>query len=358
MALFQRSYKDNLRALKREMESKERAAPEVKQPVGPFDEYVFGLSMDSFAPMKNAHLYKKAFAAIKHSYELPMPENITHIQRETNVFADVTTFLPPILAKPDEVPLIDGDFLTGYYLAKFHFGLSKQLVSFHAGISSDQLLRGIYYYHSKKIGSKWQLYGCDKYPIGKYKNLYTNGIKPRCDVFDSNTALQINVQLSEKISGKLSLYTSDIAVKSFADFLKTYLLVVEHVEDTGVILLRMPINWQKYYTAMSTLLIWFMSRYNTVKVFKTPWNLHPKYYLILKDLKEPLADSTITMLKTYSALSLPVFPPLISQIFFDTEDNESTQVKQLVDAAYIHMMCKEVPITANEATAKWAEIVG
>lgn len=357
MAYFKKTYQDNLRELKKEQIKQEALKPkeEIKQLLDPFESYVFDISNIDLDPIELAMLYKKNFAKIKHTYTFTMPVDAKYVRRQTNIFTDIENILPNII--PD-CKSTDGDFLTGYYLAKYHLRLPKVLTSFHAGISKDSLTQGIYYSLAKtQPNTKWQMFGCDSTPVKKYEPIIRNGIRKPCDIYNANTISSINVQLSESISqGSLDLYTCDIRSKSTADVIKQLVLVREFLAPTAQIVLRLPTNWNSYYTSMSTFLLFCISYFTNVKIIKTPWGVIPKYYLILQNMKATISAKEATTLQTYlSVLLEDPNVPLISQTYFNIDEQEI--LMQNINQAYTHMMSFDTLPTNDEAIDIWTDIV-
>lgn len=357
MALFKKTYQDNLRALKKEqaMTKAVEVDPLTCQNIDPFEAYITDISNDELEPIEQTFLYKKNFAKIKHAYTLDMPADAKYLRRNGNMFESTEAILPTILP---ECKSVDTDFLTGYYLAKYHLNMPQVLTSFHAGISKDSMIQGIYNAMLKlKPKAKWQMFGCDANKTQKYQNILKNGIRNPCDIYNPNTASSINIQLSEVlIPQSIDLYTCDIKSNSVADVLKQLLLIREYLTSTASLVLRLPTNWHAYYTAMQTVLLFCVSHFRTVRVFKTPWGVIPKYYLILKDFKQPINLQKATALQTYlNALAENQNIPLISKTYFDVNDQE--MLMQNINQAYINMMSFDIKYTSDDALQAWTDIL-
>lgn len=358
MALFKKTYQDNLRALKKEQATAKALEVDscaTQQNIDPFEAYITDISNDELEPIEQAFLYKKNFAKIKHSYTLDMPADAKYLRRNGNTFESTEVVLPTILS---ECKSVDTDFLTGYYLAKFHLNMPQVLTSFHAGISKDSMIQGIYNAMLKlRPKAKWQMFGCDANKTQKYQGILRNGIRNPCDIYNPNTASSINIQLSEVlIPQSIDLYTCDIKSNSAADVLKQLLLIREYLTSTARLVLRLPTNWHSYYTAMQTVLLFCVSHFKTVRVFKTPWGAIPKYYLILKDFKQPINLQKATALQTYlNALVENQNIPLISKTYFDVNDQD--MILQNINQAYINMMSFDIKYTSDEALQTWTSIL-
>jgi hypothetical protein len=198
--------------------------------------------------------------------------------------------------------------------------------------------------------------GCDTVISEKYKKYLVNGLKNPCDIYDRNTASSINVQLSERISVKtLDLYTADIKSKNHIDVLKQYLLICDYISDAGTIVLRIPSEWSAFYTNMVSVLTFFISMYSNVKIFKTPWHLVPKYYLILRSPKKQLDAAMHSALTVYIASDTEC--PLISDTFYNIDLVESCLIADVIMTAYKSMITFDIKYDQTEAASIWTDLV-
>jgi hypothetical protein len=165
-----KSYIDTLIVLRAEQKEQAYNKP-INEPLVdlPFNDWLVCVSNE--LPPVDTSLYYKSANAQQHKYTLNPPTNPNTLNKPNtlnpltklstlNILNKTNTLNPP--NKPntsdpfDETYLllqskygesVDGDFLTGYYLAKLILLLTPQTIykSFHAGISSDSITRGIYY---------------------------------------------------------------------------------------------------------------------------------------------------------------------------------------------------------------------
>lgn len=313
-----------------------------------FSNNVFNLSDLEMDPIDPTHFYKKSFAT-KHLYSFDKPLIVPTV-RKIDPFKEVSLFLPPTL---EEEPLVNGDFLLGYYLGKAFIvpnlietlkaGVEKSIKSFHAGISSDGINRGIWYYilaYNKlhpKAPILWEFYGCDKRTIPEYKTKYLNGVSKKCDVHSYNSIRSINIQVPEKL-GLVDLFIDDVKPKSVAQLTLQLILAGGLVKDTGFSFIRLPLNWLSHFTPIVNLLIYCISTYQVVKIFKTPWGEKPKLYLLLaKPNHKAIYPAVLTGLAKYAEAS-EQNPKLnlYNKMIFHVEDlntNNSTDSKTDVDDA-------------------------
>lgn len=354
MSLFTKTYQDNLRALKKEQAKQDEPVEVTK--TDPFESFVFNISAE-IDPIDNTYVYIKNLAAVKHSYTFVYPSDLVIKYRDVNVFADAESILPTIIT--DDTQVVDSDFMTGYYLAEYHIFIKSVFTSFHCGITSDSLIRGIYYCILKTHQqTKWQMFGCDKNPTDKYKHLLVNGIRKPCDIYDRNTMSSVNIQLSEKVTNQsVDLYVCDIKSTNTFDVIKQLTFINDFISPKGTLILRLPTNFSACYTSMTTLLLYLSSIYNTVKIFKTPWGRIPKYYLILGNPKCSIRMTT--MISYLNALKDRPNTPMISKTLFNLDDNTiySDQIQKIKNI-YAEMIKLDVPFNSEEATKIWANIAG
>jgi hypothetical protein len=301
-----------------------------------FESFVYDLSNLDLEPIKLTYFYKKSHAKSKHNFTFDVAENTVHKPRNNRkLFKQSITILEQSLTTSDyNRPVIDEDFLTMFYLIKSNFiKLPKNITSYHTGITSDGLLRGLF--STLKKGTRWNFYGCDRVHSKLYTDRYVNGIKKPCDALSINTIRSINIQLSEKIApNSIDLFTCDIKPSTAVDVFKQYLICANWLTANGVILLRLPLNWNNNYTAMVTLIIYFQSHYNTVLLFKTPWNAVPKLYLIVSQPKEGTIDSPKLLAITSYVTDIEKLPTGINTSLFSSiiwnDEEDSDQMQQLV----------------------------
>lgn len=368
MALFKKTYQDNLRELRDEQTAQasqealsKQEALASQEPIDntassdPYVSYVSDISDLDLEPIDNQLLYKRNFAKVKHSYTFEAPQ-IQLVKRTSNCFLDIEAMLYTMIPNSH---MVDDDFLTGYYLTKYHLNLPKVMTSYHAGISKDSVLQGIYYAINKlQPKTKWQIFGCDAAPIKRYEAVLKNGIKKPCDIYNQNSSNSIKIQLSETIDpASIDLYICDVKSKDTADLLKQFLLILEYLSNNSQIVLRLPANWQHCYTSMSTTLLFLVGQFKTVKIFKTPWGLVPKYYLILSGMKEPIQAKKVLTMESYTkALSINGDTPFISQTYYSIDEQEL--LMQRISLAYTNTgATTELSITTDNAIQQWTDIV-
>jgi hypothetical protein len=352
--MFTKTYQDNLRKLRAEQAKQEKIEP--LPSVDPFKDNVYDISDLDVEPIDSSMIYRKNFAKLKHAYNVEVPETKQKLKGD-NKFTDVEAILPALIS---DCPEIDSDFLTGYYLIRQHMALPYVLTSFHAGISSDSLTKGIYYALLKREKkTKWQMLGCDTNQKSEYKNIMYNGIKKPCDIYDPNTIASVNIQLGEVIDlASINLYTCDIRSKSTREVLRQLLLIRDFLTPDAYILLRLPPDWTNCYTSMSTLLLFIVSHYKSVKLIKTPWGATHKIYLLIQSRKLNINTKVYLALNAYiNELTDAPNIPLISQSYFNINDQASIMKK--INDAYCSIRVNDMAdtITKEEATQLYTSIL-
>jgi hypothetical protein len=335
MAFGAQSYKNNLRKLKEELDSKSTVHnPEYDTAL--LNEYLFDLSNGDLEPIVATHYYKKSQAK-KFMYFFDKPLAV-YVPRKYDAFKDLPTFLSPLL---EDNPLVNGDFLTGYYIARafvipnlvdtLSAGSQKLLKSFHAGITSDGITRGIWYaildYNEShpKGGISWEFYGCDRNKTKEYSSKYLNGLARKCDVFDPNSIRSIGIQVVEKMT-TVDFFIDDVKSTTIGQLLLQLILASDITSDRGFAFVRIPLNWLDNYTQMINVLMYCISSYKVVKIFKTPWGIVPKLYLLvsLPKRKAFTAPMRTGMAKYLEGLSTTPKLNLYNKMIFNVEEKTDT----------------------------------
>lgn len=324
MSLFDKSYKRILKDVADESAAGLYSIPlnESKTRDNPFSMYVFDISDRDFDPLPASMIYKD-IAAKKHQYSI-VPKKMPIPHRKNNSFIEAESFLQALLT---DNPAVDSDFLTGYYLAIFEFVdlKSKVLESFHAGLTSDGLIIGMYYAFLTISNIRWNFMGCDKVQSKLYSNpkinKYVKGANA-CNIYTVNTVRSMSIALSEKYRREsLDFYTADVAASTPLDTLYQYMLAVEYVKPEGYIVLRIPLDWTTHWTTMLTILLFFISHYTSVKIFKTPWGGKIRMYLILHGVKDSIDKVTLTSIMSYLKLNNPTVP-LYNRAVFELDSDD------------------------------------
>lgn len=382
MSVFDKTYLDVIRNLKREQAKQNTAESKEldnEQPLSdePFNSCMWDLSDIDFEPLGLGLFYKKAFRKY-HEYKI-QPPNTPIIKRKENSFEDVEILVYQVLQLENELDQINADFLTGYYLQKQHNIASrslkfKRISSFHAGISSDGLIRGIYYALPKN--TNWSLKGCDRQFDKKYTPCYINGNRKPVDIYDKNTASSMNIQIGNIIaSSSLDLMTCDVRSVTAIQVFKQYLLLYDYVAQDGTFVFRLPVNWNLIYTGMLSMLLYFISHYKIVKLFKTPWGDYPRIYLIVRHQKVKIPNSKILAIKSYiqdctaeNSADIPLFNiHTYEETDEETKDMQNKNIKSNIEymdtflenlsAIYTDLVSIDSKFSKDRSMSLWTKLL-
>lgn len=368
-SLFTKDYRQVIKELKEEQEEQEANKKEVKEVFKGEELWasnLYDISDESVYPIDKKHMYKKTFAK-KHNYQFPVPKVVPH--KRLDLYSEIYEIIPSMF---EENPIVNEDFLTGYFLAKWLVLPAKRVKSFHSGLSSDGINRGMFYAFStlpKPI--KWEFFGCDVNVRKEYAKNYVNGLAKKCNLFDINTVRSINLQLSEKTK-EIDIYIGDVRPNNLYDFMCQLILL--HGYNAKYTVVRMPTNWQNNFTGMVNILLYLVAQYDYVKIFKTPWGVQPRWYLILSEPKEEINTAKYTSLIKYiEELKQNPVLPLYNNMVFEVEelgDQELiTQDDLMKPESYMKVFIENVQnlykqlveydedIDTDEANSKWNKLM-
>lgn len=340
MAGFKKTYQDTIRQLKKELKKTQ------KEHVSSYDtdlfpEYIFDISNQELEPIKTTQMYKKTMPQ-KHTYVFPV-EPYALKRRPVNFFKELELVIP---TQFEDRPAVNMDFLTGFYLAKAFIlpnvdttkddSIVRRIVSFHAGLSSDGLTRGIWYgiVHSQQQ-LQWHFYGCDKYIKDEYKKMYINGVAKKCDVFSMNSIRGIEIQSEELLKiNPYDFYTCDVQVHTAKDVLKSVILSYKFIRPHGFGFVRLPDNWDKIYTQLINVFVYMISTYEIVKIFKTPWGKTSKLYMLYSKPKKGALSAAryASVIKYFDA---PDAACLYSSIVYNVAEREVKETKDQDEATEV-----------------------
>ena len=189
------------------------------------------------------------------------------------------------IAATTELPYADDDFLTLYSILKTHVRPEKRLYNaFYFGCNSNQHhLATHMFLKNKQAGNiPYKAYGADvkglsKIVFGDAKDIrITQGFDRTGDLLSLGTLKSINNELDAILVGDIWLYVSDINPKS-KQHLYNQLVLAMRVESNGLIVLRMPNNWDIH---VYIFVLFCIELFLDVELFKAPWN--GKIYLVCK----------------------------------------------------------------------------
>jgi hypothetical protein len=267
--MYKKSVQDVIRDLKKENLLKQAVCK-----IADFDDYLFDVTSEKYFEIN----YKKYQ---NHSYSIDKEPTVIQDRTDDN-YKELNFILPSII----KVDAVDGDFLTGYYFHRLLFPDGKKIKVFCAG---DSLITsGMQYAYNI------DLYKCDKV---KTNGKYINGLTRVCDINEMNTIRSINIELSENFKQKsLDLYICDVYE---CNIIKKFILCNGFVSKTGYSIFRLP-NFINKDILVDIMFV--ISQFNNVKIFKTPWFKSAKIYLILSDCRNHTNQKNTNMLHLYASV--------------------------------------------------------
>ncbi len=166
---------------------------------------------------------------------------------------------------------INYDFIFGYYLSKIIFTSNKKLIVFHIGFSNSQIQFGI----KEGIGNKelYEWIGCDINILTKYSKHYINGISNNGDITDLNTLRSICNQIDTIIKNKINLLICDLKPNSNNLY---YIMLFLLNLSCDKAFIRIDLSLDNIIDILKLSLF-----YKNISIFKSPFEINEKYYLVL-----------------------------------------------------------------------------
>ena len=318
-----------------------------------FKNYIINLSKENLDSIPDILLFKKKNIDEYYSYEIPNTE-VKQNKRKTDICKKVKeTF---IYVFPER--LIDDDFLTGYFISKTLININKNVIKlFIAGMTNNSMMHGIIDGLNK---TSVDFYGCDKRPSRIYSNKYFNGVTKRCDVNDINSAVSINIELCERFPiNVFDIFISDICQKDASSVLSSFMIHHSLVMRNGIILLRLPDDWTEFYTAMASIIMFFVYHYEVVKVIKIPWGIKSRSYIYLSfprcEINQKKKANIISYIKELQANKNL---PLLASSVFENENNETEQkILEEINNVHCHIQSFEEQIDEKIIMKFWTDLI-
>lgn len=320
MATFQQSYKDIIRKLKKTMKEEDDIYDITKVPY--FSSYLFELSCE-LEPIDTNYWFKKCFKK-KHDYNLSLFKSSDCPNKQHNDFHELigkNGWLSPIT----ELPVITDDFMTGYYLAKSFIRDKKGRPILYFGAAKAQLMNGIVYEFRQHIGRLiWC--GVDK-KITKASKNYLVGITKSSDITNVNVIRSLRHNLKNKHLNKMGTFICDIYPHNIKILYSSLIFAMGDVADNGVSVIRLPDPhyWDEFSSLIINFIVFSVTHWSYVNIFKTPWGKKARYYVILNSPKEKFKDAKYTSMLKYIS-SLNEFDvkkyKLINEEYFKNKDVE------------------------------------
>lgn len=363
--MFQKTYKDYIKQWKKAVEEEKKLNESTIDSTlsdSPFPEYTVRLTINQ-ETAKECNLTKywyKQGREVKFTYELKVFENIPdQKQTETkNTYKELVGhngWLSSIYGAT-----VTDDFLTGYYFAKYWLSTLSDvaLTGFYFGASKRQLHNGIqYYFDSKK--KKLTCYYADHQHVKPY---YLNGITKSGDLTNLDVLKSIRIQISN-VTSDLSYYICDINPKTSVHLYNSLFLALTDLSAKGIAIIRLPspTQWSTIgNTALFNFLLLATIRFKTVHVFKTPWGLVPRYYLIASNPTKFSSAENVTYYKYLIDLKNNKVINFFHDMLYDDEttigESLATHITY-VNALFDKLIKYEETINTEEANSKWLDTV-
>lgn len=277
--MFQRSYLDTIKLIKKKESKKAQLPIIIDSTIGKFESDDI-LDENYWYQKETVNFIKPLFGDEKHTPAIDAPTiNINSEKYEPLLGND--GFLSTIfhINNPDE------DFLTACYIGQFvkqSLQYDEVFQSYILGANRPSLIRGLHcIFHSPM---KWTWFGTDKYHAPPIPPNYLNGVFNK-DIRDVNVIHNISIQLAEK-TNNLLLVVCDIKPISMVD-LYISLAMILNASDRGQGFMRMPPRLCDKFTheqlAAFYLLVSYL--YKGVVIHKTTWTKERKFYLQLNGVK-------------------------------------------------------------------------
>jgi len=338
MSLFQLTYKDYIRKFKASKKKDDLEKSDLSQIIY-FKENIININLLS-EPIKKKFWYKKCFD-FDHNYTLDV-FNIDLQDKETqhDCFHELYGIDGWISScRYNSNVIITSDWLTGYFIAKALIRVRDEPTNwFYYGCAQTQLSLGLIKHLDTSINN-FKQYGADSdiITLNEMNDITIfNGITQTGNINKVDVVKSICNQLLE--IDKLSFYISDVNFKNMPMLYNSILIALKSVKPKGFSFIRLPnLNtWQSITTEFVSFLLFVKSYFKIVKIFKTPWGTHPKYYLILSDMLN-FSHINFTSIIKYIKTACNHNRPLYSKKYnFDKLDSELRQIYKTALTNYMH----------------------
>jgi hypothetical protein len=358
MSLYQKDYKEVIRSYK----EKQLAYMLSKEIENPFETFYVDLT-SIFNPIDQQYMFKKSFVS-HHTYEMENPSTVISDKKNISSFQSLLGSdglirkFQKISSNPDD------DYLTGYYLGKFHIekcvkntGKSKriQLIEHNAfmfGGAKQNFLLGM----SQALKDDYSKLNGYVVDLKKIKSNKVNTFIQSLNILSVNTIKSVRIYLKENIKNPCTIYISDIYPNNVQILWNSIVIPLTDLDQDAISVIRFPLmqDWAKYYASICNLLIFLSSQFNYLRLFKTPWSEKPRYYLIFKEQKEVFPMKKLTALLKYIE-ELTTNVQFISKTFFN--DDDATLYLNNICEKYTELSNEKLSLGDEETNVMWLEKV-
>lgn len=346
MAMFQRSYQDIIRKMMKEKKKKEGDLYNINTPY--FSTYLFDISDEKISPVANRTLFKKTFAK-KYKYSLSVFDNTDQVNVQENKYRELVGKNGWVAAHAD-LPSITDDFLTGYYFSKAFIKDKKGRPIIYYGAAKANLLNGIVYEFSKHISS---LVVCCIDKRNKHNNnKYMMGVTGSSDITDNNVIRSLHNKINNRYD-TAGTFICDIYPANIKVLYNALILAMMNIDTKGTSIIRIPDPHIWHDTCQTLLLNFFayvISCWHNVKIFKTPWGMKTRYYLLLNKPKEQFTYIHYNAMLKYTDFLSTNNVNLLQQQFFD-----NLSCLDVLKKTRTELLNFSPFITIEEANAQWLD---
>lgn len=341
---YKLSYRDNMKkcmAQKEEADLKISNLSEIKH----YPTHIFDINLSTDTSIPKKYWYKKCFRR-EHEYKLDAFATDTTENLQHDCYAELHGTNGFISGHYD-MDHVTTDFMTGIYIAKALIRVRNENTNwFHYGCAHTQLSKGICTALGASAG-KFSRYGADirltkkiihhkndnfDYKISRQSRLAAldnnleerkvvtnldnvfNGTTKTGDLSDANVVKSIRNQLSE--IDQLGFVISDVYPKTMVLLYNSLVIPLMDVKASAFSVLRLPDPhiWSENATMLVNFFAFVSAYFNVKKVFKTPWGVKAKYYLIVSD-RRTFSTSDYTGYMCYLRTACASNTPILSKKF-------------------------------------------
>jgi hypothetical protein len=345
---YKLSYRDHIRKFKAQKEESDLKLSDLSE-IKYYPTHIFDINLGTSTSIPKGYWYKKCFRR-DHEYKLDAFATDITENFQLDCYAELHGTNGFISGHYD-MDHVTTDFMTGMYFAKALIRVRDENANwFHYGCAHTQLSKGIYTELGASAG-KFSRYGADSrlsnkiihhkndnfdYKIARQSRLAAldnnleerkvvtnldnvfNGATKTGDLSDINVVKSIRNQLSE--IDQLGFFIADVYPKTMVLLYNSLVIPLMDVKASGFSILRLPDPhiWSENATMIANFFTFVSAYFNVTKVFKTPWGVKAKYYLIISD-RYTFGASDYTGYMRYLQTACVNDTPIISKKYvFDT----------------------------------------
>jgi hypothetical protein len=377
---YKLSYRDHIRKFKAQKEDADIKLSDLSD-INQYSTHIFDIdiNLSTDAPILKKYWYKRCFHRA-HEYTLDAFASDITENSQLDCYAELYGENGFISGHYD-INHVTTDFMTGVYFAKVLIRVRDEPTNwFHYGCAHTQLSKGI----CTELGAsacKFSRYGADSrltnriihhkndnfdYKISRQSRLAAldnnleerkvvtnldnvfNGTTKTGDLSDVNVIKSIRNQLSE--IDQLGFFIADVYPKTIILLYNSLVIPLMDVKASGFSVIRLPDphTWSENATMLVNFFMFVSIYFNVKKVFKTPWGVKAKYYLILSD-RHTFGISDYTGYMRYLKTACVDNIPLLSKKF------EFDRMIPVLNTLQKHILETYQYMPAHVTNAYWIE---